>query len=69
MNFTSSVFIAFCLCFYPVYFFLARRLRWRNLFILAMNYLFYGWWDWRFLALLALTCLVDFKVAQAIEDT
>src|SRR5208283_4854707 len=69
MNFTSSVFIAFCLCFYPIYLLLARRVRGRNLFILAMSYLFYGWWDWRFLFLIIVTCSIDYKVAHWIEDS
>ena len=69
MNFTSAVFLYFCLCFFPVYLLVARRLRWRNLFILGMSYLFYGWWDWRFLILIAVTCFVDYNVARAIEDS
>ena len=30
------------------------RLAWRqqNLFLVAVSYLFYGWWDWRFLGLI-----------------
>lgn len=68
MNFTSSVFIAFCLCVYPLYFLLARRLRSRNLFILGASYLFYGWWDWRFLFLIIATCSIDYKVGHWIED-
>ncbi len=68
MNFTSSVFVAFCLCVYPIYFLLARRVRRRNLFILAASYLFYGWWDWRFLFLIVATCTIDYKVAHWIED-
>ena len=69
MSFTAPVFIAFCLCFFPLYLVVARRRRGRNLFILGMSYLFYGWWDWRFLLLIAGTCLIDYKVAQAIEDS
>jgi alginate O-acetylation protein len=26
-----------------------RNLRLQNLFIVVVSYLFYGWWDWRFL--------------------
>ena len=28
---------------------------WQNLFVVAVSYVFYGWWDWRFLLLIALT--------------
>lgn len=69
MSFTQSIFIAFCAFVYPVYFLLARRIRWRNIFILVMSYLFYGWWDWRFLALIIGTSCVDYRVAIAIDDS
>jgi alginate O-acetyltransferase complex protein AlgI len=68
MNFTSSIFVAFCACFYPAYFLVARNVRWRNRLILGASYLFYGWWDWRFLFLILLTCTIDYKVAHWIED-
>ena len=31
------------------------QLRIQNAFVLAASYVFYGWWDWRFLLLIALT--------------
>lgn len=31
------------------------QLRLQNLFIVAVSYVFYGWWDWRFLILIAFT--------------
>ncbi len=31
------------------------NLRMQNLFIVIVSYIFYGWWDWRFLLLIALT--------------
>src|SRR6478672_738082 len=59
----------------PVYaFFLALvvliywRLGWRsqNRFLLAASYIFYGWWDVRFLGLIAISTVVDYYCAQAI---
>ncbi|WP_420450897.1 MBOAT family O-acyltransferase [Ilumatobacter sp.] len=38
----------------------------RNLVLLVASYVFYGWWDWRFLALIALSTVVDFAVGLAI---
>jgi D-alanyl-lipoteichoic acid acyltransferase DltB (MBOAT superfamily) len=32
-----------------------RNLRLQNLFIVVASYVFYGWWDWRFLFLIAFT--------------
>ncbi|WP_372756425.1 MBOAT family protein [Mariniflexile sp.] len=34
--------------------------------ILVASYVFYGWWDWRFLSLILLSTLVDYYVAQNI---
>jgi len=44
------------------------RLRWRqqNVLLLAASYVFYGWWDPRFLALIAASTIVDFYCAKAI---
>jgi len=41
----------------------------RNAIVLAASYLFYGWWDWRFLGLLAFSTAVDFAVGRAMEAT
>ncbi len=37
-----------------------RNLRLQNLFIVVVSYLFYGWWDWRFLLLIALTSAMSY---------
>ena len=61
----------------PVYFcFLALvvliywRLSWRaqNRMMLVASYIFYGWWDWRFLLLMALSTVVDYTLALRIAD-
>ena len=41
--------------------------RGQNWLLLAASYFFYGWWDWRFLGLLAATTLVDWAVAILLE--
>lgn len=41
----------------------------QNYFLLAASYLFYGWWDWRFLSLILISTLVDFYLAKAIADS
>jgi len=40
--------------------------RQQNVFLLAASYVFYGWWDVRFLGLIAMSTLVDFYCARAI---
>ena len=50
------------LLFLPIVFLLYwgvfhRNLRWQNAFLVLSSYVFYGWWDWRFLILIAFTSL------------
>lgn len=51
MIFNSEVFIIFAAVFFALYFVLPYRPQ--ILMTLAASYFFYGWWDWRFLALIA----------------
>ena len=56
--------IAFAI-FLPVVFLLYwlvfnRSLKLQNLFIVVVSYIFYGWWDWRFLFLIAFTSLCSY---------
>ncbi len=46
-----------------------HRLRVQNAFILAASYLFYGFWDARFLSLIIVSSLVDFLLGQAIYNS
>jgi alginate O-acetyltransferase complex protein AlgI len=39
----------------------------QNLFLLGASYLFYGWWDWRFMFLLLFTSAFDYFCALAID--
>ncbi|MDX1772979.1 MBOAT family O-acyltransferase [Oceanihabitans sediminis] len=59
--------------FFPVVFFLywlvSKNLIARNLLILVSSYVFYGWWDWRFLFLIAVSSLVDFIVGKQLYKT
>jgi alginate O-acetyltransferase complex protein AlgI len=42
-----------------------RNVGWR-VFMLAASYVFYGWWDYRFLLLLVASTVLDFVVARAL---
>ena len=55
MLFNSFEFVLFLPCVFAAYWALARRLRLQNLLVVAASYLFYGWWYWRFLSLIAFT--------------
>lgn len=39
----------------------------RNLFLLIVSYVFYGWWDWRFLSLIILSSLQDYLIGNYIH--
>ena len=39
----------------------------QNLFIVVVSYIFYGWWDWRFLILIAITTLCSFASGLMIS--
>ena len=44
-----------------------RQLLWQNLLIVVASYIFYGWWDWRFLILIAITTILSFISGIGIE--
>ena len=55
--------------FFPVVFltYLCLRHRWQNRWLLLTSYVFYGAWDWRFLALIWLSTIVDFWAGRRIQ--
>ena len=56
MLFNSLVFAIFLPIVFLLYWFVFQRnLRLQNLFVIVASYVFYGWWDWRFLTLIAFT--------------
>ncbi|HNQ66820.1 MAG TPA: MBOAT family O-acyltransferase [Bacteroidales bacterium] len=63
MLFNSFDFAIFLPCFFLIYWFVFyKNLKWQNAFIVISSYLFYGWWDYRFLSLIAFSTLVDYLV-------
>ncbi len=64
MVFNSFEFFIFLFLVLIIYYCINQKSQ--NLFLLAASYLFYGWWDWRFLGLLAVSTLVDYNVARLI---
>lgn len=61
------------LIFLPVVFFLywfvfKNNLRLQNFLIVVAGYIFYGWWDYRFLSLIVLTTFSDYLLAKRIQN-
>jgi alginate O-acetyltransferase complex protein AlgI len=68
MLFNSIDFAIFLPIVFAVYWFvLGNRLRLQNLWVVAVSYLFYGWWDWRFLSLIVISTLVDYSIGLALS--
>lgn len=69
MLFNSIEFAFFLPVVFIIYWFLVNRnLRLQNLFIVAVSYVFYGWWDWRFLFLIFLTSVASYVSGIWITD-
>ena len=66
MLFNSPEFLVFCLLVYGLY--LTLPFRFQNYMLLIASYIFYGWWDVRFLFLVALSTTIDFWVGLMIDD-
>jgi alginate O-acetyltransferase complex protein AlgI len=63
MYFNSIDFAIFLPIVFILYWFVTNtKLRLQNLLIVAASYLFYGWWDWRFLSLILFSSIVDYFV-------
>lgn len=63
MLFNSVDFAIFLPLVFLLYWFVtATNLKLQNLLIVAASYIFYGWWDWRFLSLLLFSTLVDYLI-------
>ena len=43
-----------------------EKTRIKNSWLLLSSYVFYGWWDWRFLSLIFVSTVVDFMVGRLI---
>ena len=67
MLFNSLEFILFLPIVFYLYWALRRWVRIQNLFVVIASYLFYGWWDWRFLLLIAFTTLCSYTSGLLME--
>ena len=62
MLFNSLIFVIFFLVVYTFYLSLNKRRKLQNILLLVASYVFYGYWDWRFLSLICISTLTDFFV-------
>lgn len=70
MLFNSIDFAIFLPIVFLVYWFVVKKnLRVQNLFLLVASYFFYGWWDWRFLSLIAFSTIIDYWAGRQMSDS
>lgn len=70
MIFNSLTFLIFLVIVFGIYWSLSKRpLVYQNILLLLASYVFYSWWDWRFLALIVFSTLVDFYIGKAISNS
>src|SRR5437879_5078144 len=67
MLFDSPAYFLFLIPVVLLYWRLNQRAQ--NIFLLLASYFFYGWWDWRFLALMIGSTTVDYLIAQKIAPS
>ncbi len=61
---------------FPLFLFVVLTLHWfsstlarRNRILLIASYIFYGWWDWRFLSLIVVSSLMDYACGLGLGRT
>ena len=67
MTFNSIEFLLFLPIVFMIYWRLSDRTL-RNLLIITASYIFYGWWNWRFLLLIAFTTLCSYLSGLLLSD-
>ena len=67
MLFNSFEFLVFLPIVFLLYWFVFCGRRWQNLLVVVASYVFYGWWDWRFLLLIAITSLCSYGSGLLLE--
>ncbi len=67
MSFTSQVFLVFIGLFFVLHLLTLKNKQVNNVITLIASYIFYGWWDWRFLSLLIISSYIDYYCALNLE--
>ena len=67
MQFNSIIFIIFAILFFAGWPVMRRRNNVRWIYLVFASFVFYGWWDWRFLFLIMFSGLIDYFAGLAME--
>ncbi|MEQ3663983.1 MULTISPECIES: MBOAT family O-acyltransferase [unclassified Olleya] len=70
MYFNSLDFALFLPIVFILYWFVTNKnLKLQNALLVLASYVFYGWWDWRFLSLIVFSSLVDYTIGLQLNHT
>ncbi|MEH6535811.1 MAG: MBOAT family O-acyltransferase [Psychroserpens sp.] len=70
MLFNSLDFAVFLPIVFVLYWFVTQRnLKIQNILILVSSYVFYGWWDYRFLALITFSTVIDYLIGLQLAKS
>jgi len=67
MLFNSFEFIIFFIVVFIAYWSLEDKKK-QNILLLVASYIFYGWWDWRFLSLILISSIIDYTAGTKIFE-
>lgn len=68
MIFNSIDFAIFLPIIFIIYWFIVgKNIKLQNLLIVVASYIFYGWWDWRFLSLIFFSTFIDFFIGLKLS--
>ncbi|MEX0778795.1 MAG: MBOAT family O-acyltransferase [Balneolales bacterium] len=68
MLFNTIDFAIFLPIVFILYWFITNKnLRLQNLLVVAASYVFYGFWDWRFLSLIIFSTVVDYSIGRGLS--
>jgi len=69
MLFNSIDFSIFLPIVFLLYWFVINKnLKYQNLLLVISSYIFYGWWDYRFLSLIFFSTIVDYFVGRKLQN-
>lgn len=70
MLFNSLEFLLFLPIVFAGYWFIfGKQYKWQNAFVVVASYVFYGWWDWRFLLLIFMTSICSWGSGLLIQQS
>ncbi|MCL4105786.1 UNVERIFIED_CONTAM: hypothetical protein GTU68_028663 [Idotea baltica] len=70
MLFNSLDFAIFLPIVFTLYWIVSsKNLHFQNILIVISSYIFYGWWDWRFLGLILFSTVIDYSLGLLMQSS